>query len=259
MSEERKARIQRQFGRAAGMYAVSEHRTGKDLDLMIEFAGLQGHERVLDVATGAGHTALAFARHVEHVVVSDLVEEMVDQAREQFAAAHVANAEFRVADVEDLPFGDATYDVVTCRIAPHHFTDVNLALKEITRVLVPGGRFVVVDSTEPELPEAVDFLHRVEVTRDPTHVRSYSARDWHVFLEAAGLVVDQIARHRMRRAFEFWLDRGGVEGEVREELRRLFKEASPAIREELEIEYGESGEVVAFSDDKVVIGARKPS
>ena len=154
----RKVQIESQFSRAADMYAVSEHHTGSDLDTLIEFAEPVSGDVVLDVATGAGHVALALAPLVSSVVATDLATGMVDKARERGAEVGVLNLECRVADAERLPFDDEAFDLVTCRIAPHHFVDINAAIREAARVLRPGGRYVVVDSMSPDDPELDAFL-----------------------------------------------------------------------------------------------------
>ena len=139
------------------MYAVSEHHTGSDLDALIEYAEPASDDVVLDVATGPGHVALALAPLVASVVATDLAAGMVDKARERAAESGVLNLECRVADAERLPFDNQSFDLVTCRIAPHHFIDIDAAIGEAARVLRPGGRFVVVDSMSPDESELDAF------------------------------------------------------------------------------------------------------
>ncbi len=169
------------------MYAISEHHSGSDLDTLIEFAEPVSDDVVLDVATGAGHVALALAPLVSSVVATDLATGMVDKARERGTEAGVPNLECGIADAERLPLDDEPFDLVTCRIAPHHFVDINAAIGEAARVLRPGGRYVVVDSMSPDDPELDAFLDMVERRRDPTHVRSYRRDEWMRIIERAGL------------------------------------------------------------------------
>lgn len=239
------------------MYAVSEHRTGSDLEALIEFAEPVSDDVVLDVATGAGHVALALARLVSSVVAVDLAMGMVDKARERGAEAGVSNLECRVADAERLPFEDESFDLVTCRIAAHHFVDIDAAIAEVARVLRPGGRYVVVDSMSPEDPELDAFLDAVERRRDRTHVRSYRRDEWMQLIDRAGLVVERVSSARKSRSFEFWLERGGAQGEDADELREMFRSASAAAKEYFEIAI--DGDVIeSFSDDKIVIRAASP-
>ncbi len=76
---------------------------------------------------------------------------------------------------------------MTCRIAPHHFLDIQKFLTETARVLKPGGRFVLVDTTVPDdSPEAAGWQNAVEAVRDPSHVRNYTPDEWRQMTEAAG-------------------------------------------------------------------------
>lgn len=256
--ENRKGEINEQFGRAAELYATSEHRGGRDLDGMIELAAPTGDEDLLDIATGAGHTALAFAPLVRHVVVTDLADKMLDKARSLFQEAGLDNAEFKIADAQELPFPDGSFDIVTCRIAPHHFLDIHACTAEAVRVLKPGGAYVLVDSMAPDDATSAQFLDEVERLRDPTHVRSYSRGEWHAICARAGLVVAQDRVERKRRAFDFWLERGGAERVTASKLRELFTRAPEDVRRAFEIEI-DDGEVRAFTDDKLVLLARTPA
>ncbi len=182
---------------------------------------------------------------------------MVDKARERGAEAGVSNLECRVADTERLPFDDESFDLVTCRIAPHHFVDIDAAIGEAARVLGPGGRYVVVDSMSPDDPDLDAFLDAVERRRDPTHVRSYRRDEWMHIIDKAGLQVERVASLRKGRSFEFWLERGGVEGEDANELREMFRGASAAAKDHFEIHI-DGNAIRRFSDNKIVIRATSP-
>jgi len=121
MSDSRlKQAVQAQFAPSAEAYVTSRvHADQADLRRMVELAGLHGEERVLDIATGGGHTALAFAPHAREVVASDLTPEMLAAAERFIAGQGVANVRYEQADAEALPFADGEFDVVTCRVAAH--------------------------------------------------------------------------------------------------------------------------------------------
>src|SRR5688572_26612527 len=117
-----KALVQSQFGSSAEDYVSSRtHASGSDLTRLVELANLQGDERVLDVATGGGHTALAFARRAREVVAVDITERMLQVAEAFIREQGLTNVSFERADAEALPFPNESFDIVTCRIAPHHF------------------------------------------------------------------------------------------------------------------------------------------
>src|SRR5712692_6666612 len=121
--------------KAAEAYATGEHKSGRELQLLVDFAAPTGTERVLDIGTGAGHTALALAPRVASVVLTDPVPAMLATARRLADESGVRNAEFVEAIAERLPFRDASFEIVTTRLAAHHFDDVALAFREVARVL----------------------------------------------------------------------------------------------------------------------------
>ncbi|GAB4209296.1 MAG: class I SAM-dependent methyltransferase [Roseiflexaceae bacterium] len=219
-----KARVQSQFGAAAQSYVTSAgHAHGDDLRRVVELARPQPADRALDIATGGGHTALALAPHVAEVVATDLTPQMLAAAEAFVRGQGVANVSFELADAEALPFPDAAFDLVTTRIAPHHFANPQRYLAEVVRVLRPGGRFVLDDNVAPEDPELDAFFNRFEQWRDPSHVRAYRVSEWAAWMQQAGLTVEQVeplshkrydfagwtARMRMpaqeRDALEAWL------------------------------------------------------
>ncbi len=176
-SDAQKSRVQEYFAQTAAGYVASfSHRTGSDLRRLIELGEWQPDQVALDVATGGGHTALAVASHVARVMVTDLTPRMLEKAREFLLAQGVTNAQFQVADAELLSFADGSFDRVTCRIAPHHFPNMALAVREAARVLKPGGLFLLIDCMAPDDPELDAFDNTVEKWRDQSHGRSCTAQ-----------------------------------------------------------------------------------
>src|SRR5215471_16945398 len=142
-----KSLSQAQFGQNAAEYLTSKpHAQGQSLERLVALAGPQPHWLVLDVATGAGHTAYAFAPHVARVWATDITDEMLHLVRGEIAKRRLANVRVAHAKAEALPFEDATFDLVTCRIAPHHFDSIAAFLDEARRVLKNGGTLALVDN-----------------------------------------------------------------------------------------------------------------
>ena len=254
----RQAEIEAQFGTAAEAYAASPgHKGGPDLDRMIELAKPTRSDVVLDVATGAGHTALAFAPLVSRVEATDLSPTMTDTASRLADEAGLSNVFFTTVAVEGLHvLGEEDFDLVTCRIAPHHFEDLDLAMREIATVLKKDGRFVCVDSRGFDEPDVFAFLHEAEVLRDPTHVKSRTVAEWTASCERAGLVVEHTEAIPKRLEFEPWLERAGCSDAVKDELRSRFRSVPESVARRLQIEV-ESDSVVAFTDEKLLLVARK--
>jgi len=242
--------------KAAEAYATGEHKSGRELQLVVEFASPVGTERVLDIGTGAGHTALALAPRVSSVVLTDPVPTMLATARRLLTEAGVRNAEFVEAVAERLPFPDASFDIVTTRLAAHHFDDVALAFREVARVLQPGGLFIFIDSLAPEDSESATYQDEVETLRDPTHRHIYRQREWIAFCDEAGLRVEKTEVVRKAHPFEPWLERGGEDAATQQRVRTRFIDAPESAVRDLEIVVAD-GRVQSFSDRKLVLVARR--
>jgi SAM-dependent methyltransferase len=176
------------------------HSEGEDLDLVVEWCEPGPGATVLDVATGGGHVARRLREAGATVVTVDPAPGMQADT---------------TAPAEDLPFADASFDSVACRVAAHHFNDVVAAVREMARVA--KHRVVICDNTfVSESSEEADRL------RDPSHVRNYSAPEWHSFFELAGLTVED--ERFMQRPLEIqpWLDRTETPVEQQARVRELL-------------------------------------
>ncbi|HEV2073069.1 MAG TPA: class I SAM-dependent methyltransferase [Thermomicrobiales bacterium] len=211
-------------------------------------------ETLLDIATGGGHVTRVFAPHVASVVATDLTPPILEHAAKAFAGWGIGNVTTAVADAEALPFDDASFDIVTCRIAPHHFPDPAAFVREVARVLRLGGRFVLVDSTVPEGEDGALF-NRFEKLRDPSHVRSLTAGEWTSLLGDAGFSIEAIEPFMKRHDFADWTSRSRTSAEDREELTRMILGAPGVFGAETAPD--DPGTVLAFTDTKTLfLGTR---
>src|SRR6266403_4188308 len=143
-------------------------------EAILEAAHLRPGMRVLDLACGVGDPALSIAAEVApsgRVTATDLGPGMMSLAEELARKKGLANIDFREADAESLPFGDASFDVLTCRFGIMFFPDLGKALRECLRVLKPGGRAAFVAWGKKEQPffstTAGIILKRVPVPPPP--------------------------------------------------------------------------------------------
>lgn len=233
------AASQQQFGANAANYATSEvHAKGASLGRMVELVDTNPEWRALDIATAAGHTAFAFAPHVAHVVASDATAEMLDVAAGVAADQGVTNASFEYADAHDLPFDDASFDLVTCRIAPHHFQDPATFVAEAARVLRPGGVFAVVDNLAPEDPETAVWCDDFERRRDHSHLRCLPISEWLAHIKAAGFRDTSVETMGKLMKFVPWADNMSVPDDVRQALLADLAGADDAVIEWLRPDLG---------------------
>jgi ubiquinone/menaquinone biosynthesis C-methylase UbiE len=250
--------VQAQFGAVAERYVTSAiHAHGSDLARMIALAQPRGDERLLDIATGGGHTALAFAPHVRAVVATDLTPRMLEVAEAFIRQQGATNITFQVADAEALPFPAADFEIVTTRIAPHHFPNPRQYVREVARVLRPGGLFILDDNMAPADQELDAFLNRFEQWRDPGHVRNHTIAEWSAWMQDAGLQIAHTEPLQVKR-YEFadWTEQMRMSASERAALEAWLLTAPPRCAEFFQIAVAD-GRVQSLSGRYGMIVARK--
>jgi len=249
-------KVRAQFGRTAAAYVSSPtHAEGDELSFMVRLAGDLAGKEVLDVATGGGHTALAFARAGARVMATDLTPEMLEAAR-TFVQGEVGRAvRFQLAAAEDLPFEGASFEVVTCRIAAHHFADPRRFVGEAARVLRPGGLLMLVDNVAPEAPELGAAMNRIERLRDPSHVEAYPVSRWVGWFAAAGLELYHLSRWYTHKPFRAWLDRAGTPQAEGERLEGYVLRLPDAFKRYFRV-VKEDGRLQSLSHEAVLMVGR---
>jgi ubiquinone/menaquinone biosynthesis C-methylase UbiE len=191
----------------AQAYRESEaHRSGRDLDLIVEWSA--GARTALDVATGGGHVARRLREAGLKVVTTDAAPGMEPDV---------------ICRSEELPFADGSFDVVVCRVAAHHFDDVALAVREMVRV---SAKLVLISDNL----YGGEALEQAEKLRDPSHVRNYMEDEWRRFLEDAGarVAVAEAIQHPIE--LQGWLDRAGCTGTDAQRVRDLVADRTDGDR-----------------------------
>jgi ubiquinone/menaquinone biosynthesis C-methylase UbiE len=242
LAKDRTAVVRSQFGSAAAAYATSDvHAKGESLARIVVLAEPQPQWRVLDVATGAGHLAAAFAPHVQSVVASDITGEMLSEAAKLAASRNLANVTTATAEAGALPFPDASFDLVCCRLAAHHFPDLARFVSEAHRVLKAGGRVALVDNVAPDrerLPDASDaeIAHAVAAytafvkMRDPSHGFAPLPKVWFDLLENQSFMILAQEQFGKELAFTAWVERMRCAPAVISEIENILTAGSPALR-----------------------------
>jgi ubiquinone/menaquinone biosynthesis C-methylase UbiE len=249
--------VQQQFGKSAEKYVSSTiHKKGKDLQKMLEIAVTNGEETLLDVATGGGHTANAFAPFVKKVTAVDLTEEMLTAAERFIRQNGIQNVDFIKADAENLPFSEEAFDIVTCRIAPHHFPNVASFIAEIYRVLKPKGQFLLDDNVVPEDDDFDQFYNTIEKLRDYSHFRAWKKTEWVRMLELSGFEITEW--HRFEKTFQFksWCNRMDLSEIDKGKLTQLILNSTQKVKDKFRIII-EKDEVISFQGEAIVLRAIK--
>jgi SAM-dependent methyltransferase len=188
--------------RAEAFRESRTHREGPDLDLLVEWCEPGPDVKVLDVATGGGHVARRLREEGCTVVTVDPAPGMKADV---------------VAPADHLPFEDGSFDVVTCRIAAHHFPDIAAAVAEMARV---SNRLLVI---EDNLFRG-EHVEEAERLRDPTHIRCYSEDEWKELVTGAGFEVEQVAHFDRRQSLDAWLERVDTPADAAARIRELLSD-----------------------------------
>jgi SAM-dependent methyltransferase len=232
-----KAAVQQQFGNVAEKYRKSAvHASGEDLTRMVQIAGLQGTELVLDAGCGAGHTAMAFAPHAAQVVAYDLTALMLEQVEKLASERGIQNVVTRQGDVEHLPFDDASFDAVVSRYSAHHWANPVTALREFKRVLKPDGQFILSDIVAFPNHTLDTFLQAIELIRDPSHVRDHSIKQWLEMFDEAGFKTEVPFEWMLPLNFDSWVTRMATPPTNVTVLKSLFDGAPTEVRSTMNIQ-----------------------
>jgi len=218
--------VRESFTMQANAFASNPWVTNEErIRRLVASARLKGNERVLDVATGPGYIAEAFARAAGEVIGVDLTAAMVAIGEERTKQNGLSNVSFRMGDAQNLLFERESFDVVVCRLALHHMQDPGRVMGEMTRVCRVGGAVLVEDIFASEHRERSEYQDRWEKLRDPSHVRVLPLSEHLRLFREAGLETDAVKTFDdLCPGVERWLATTKAPPERAEEVRRLLEE-----------------------------------
>jgi ubiquinone/menaquinone biosynthesis C-methylase UbiE len=223
-SSTHKQKIREAFTKQARAYALNAtiHDPGR-LQRLVDAVAPDPDSRVLEIATGPGYVAMAFAEHCREVIGVDLTEAPLALAEETRRARGLNNVSFRLADADQLPFREGEFDVVVCRLAFHHFEVPELALREMTRVSRDDGVVAIEDLTVSEHPLRAEYQNTFERLRDPSHVRARPMSELLAMFTSSGLEILKVYFDQLTPSVERWLSNSQTPPVEAEEVRRLLE------------------------------------
>jgi ubiquinone/menaquinone biosynthesis C-methylase UbiE len=182
---------------------------------MLEDLPLSPEARALDIATGTAEFARALSPHVAAVVGIDATDAMLEQGRKFVAAAGLTNVELRSGVVQDLPFEDESFDIVSSRYAFHHFADPKPVISEMARVCKTGGHLIIVDIVVPTRSNGATYNY-YEWLCDQSHTRCLEPDEFRTYFQLFGLEVVSARMRDLEEELIEWMDFSLTEKEHRE-------------------------------------------
>ena len=246
-----------QFSKQAIPFSTARTIAGeKALQLLIDFVDAEPDDTVLDVACGGGNVTCAFARVVRHATGIDMTPAMLEHARTMARENSLSNVNWDEGQATSLPYADGAFTIVVTRFSFHHFIEPLAVLKEMVRVCAPGGRILVADMyTSTDSAKGAEF-NRMELLRDPSHVRALPVAELKALFPAAGLPEAKIAFYELRDELENLLGRSFPNPGDDEKIRDIFRFSARDNR--LGIPIRREGARIHYAYPVAVLAATRP-
>lgn len=256
-STEHNKLIQQEFTKQATAYATNPNIIDSDWALrLVQAAQPAPESRVLEVATGPGYVALAFASVAREVVGVDLTDAPLAIARQNQAERGVTNVSFESADAKQLPFEDGSFDLAVCRLALHHFDLPEKVFSEMVRVCRPGGKIAVEDMIASEQPNRSDYYNHWERLRDPSHTNALSMSQLVAFYREAGLEIETLQSEQRAQDVEQWMRNTETPPDTAEEIRQLIQNDADQQISGTPIFHSEDGQLCFIHRMVTVVGRK---
>lgn len=233
--------------------------SGQTLTRVLELMQPGADDTVLDLASGVSYLALAMAPKVKNVFTTDVTHFSIDEGRRAAREKGLTNIQHFTSDPEALPFKDGQFQMVTSRIAAHHFSDVRRSMHEIARMIKKGGKVAIADTVVPPDDEIDRFINHLDHLHDPTHVRNYTVREWKVLFADAGLklkhIEEDVVEDDRGECLREWLGRTGANAQNIRQATGLLVSAKGKIKDALSVR-SEKGDLFFQIKRVVLMGER---
>ncbi len=225
MTSDHKDLVRAEFTKQAESYAGAAMISDPDrVRRLVDAVAPLPNSRVLEVATGPGYVALGFAQVCREVVGLDLTAAPLAIAERLRRERSLENVRFQQGDAEALAFPDSDFDAAVCRYAFHHFESPPLVLREMTRVVRPGGTVAVEDLAVSEHEARAAYHNRFENLRDPSHTRGYPLSRLLTLFAECGLDVVRVSTERIHQDVERWLANAKTPADRAAEVRQMIEQ-----------------------------------
>ena len=248
----------RQFERQSDRYGKSHILANtEDVEAALKGVSAPAGGAALDIATGGGHAALWLARHGWKVTAGDIAPRMLQNAAKLCAEAGLS-IETKLFPAEELPFAPGSFDLVTSRVGPHHFSSPSQFVSEVARVLKPGGHFLLIDGSVPDDdPQTAEWLHHVEKLRDPSHGHYLSRKTWEELVRGAGLtILRSELQPRKQPDLQWYFETAATPPGNREQVMAAVGGASKQVRASLRLR-NEHGKIVWWWPRLTLLAVKK--
>ncbi|HLI78838.1 MAG TPA: class I SAM-dependent methyltransferase [Candidatus Binataceae bacterium] len=217
--------VREEFTRQADDYAAAPMiRDADHIEKLINIVAPRSDARVLEIATGPGHVAMAFAKVAREVIGVDLTDAPLKIAERMRAERGLHNVSFRQGDVEArLPFGDNEFDAVVCRFAVHHFENPAVVIAEMARVCRADGTVAIEDLISSEHPARAEYYNRFERLRDTSHTRALPLSELLKTMASAGLEIMRFESSAMKNPVDRWFVSAQTTPEREAEARAMIE------------------------------------
>ena len=224
------------------------------LDTLAAWGRARRPARVLDLATGDARAALAFVPIARTLTVYDSLPVLTTARARLTGAGPSANVRYAAGEAVALPFADEVFDLVTCRLAAHRFAEPAATLREVRRVLRPGGALLLHDLRGHDEAETNALVRTLKARHDPRYVRAYRTAEWKAFLRAAGLTVMEESTATAVHAWNDFTE--GLTPETTRDLERMLREAPERVRRALDVRL-DGNAIESFAEPTLLVRAER--
>jgi len=246
--------VVQQYDERAKAYLTSAvHAAGEDLALIAQAVGQRPVATALDLGCGGGHLSYVLAAQVARVTACDLSPAMLQTVAEEAQRRGLPEIETHQCAAEALDAADASFDIVATRYSAHHWRHADEGIRQMARVLKPGGLAIFMDVVSPDDPLLATWLQSIELLRDPSHVRNASVPEWQRRIETVGLALQDIHAFRLPLEFSSWVARMRTPETHVAAIRSLQTRAPQEVVQHFAMQSDGS-----FTVDTALLIARKP-